>query len=51
MAASINRADKVLKGRNLATVIESWKDAGINLEMAIKVTFYCKKEPCEGDEK
>ena len=51
MAASIYRADKVLKGRNLATVIESWKDAGINLEMAIKVTFYCKKEPCESDEK
>ena len=39
MAASINKADKELKGRNLATVIEIWKDAGINLATAIKVTL------------
>ena len=31
MAAAINKADKALKGKNSAEVIESQNDAGINL--------------------
>ena len=50
MAAAISKADKELKGKNSAEVIESWKDVGINLATAIKVTLH-EQEPCDGDEK